>query len=285
MIQISDATLPISRKVQREQERENTRLRREERLKEVSSTNPTAGQKRKHSDVDESDPKLQEFLEVMQPASKAKTWDPHSLDDASNEPPTKIQAIEIPERESDDEYEAVPKRPEKKKLESHIPTEPIPAVSEPVTLVEGNDPIPESTALDATDDDWLRGRTNRLLDLMDPDDLAITQASSLHKDANPVVESNEDVTSPEKINEQPQAEEDWEGIEDDKPDPVIEAIKTNGRLFVRNLPYSATEDDLMEHFAPYGSLEEVWSLLSFSCAPLLYDEYPDRDSLCSMHVM
>lgn len=257
MTQISDATLPVSRKTQREQERENTRLRREERSKEVSSTNAAAGQKRKHSDVEESDPKLQEFLEVMQPASKVKTWDPHSLDDASNEPPTKIQAIEIPEGESDEEYEAVPKRSEKKKPEPHIPTDPVPAVSEPVTLVERNDPVPETTAPDATDDDWLRGRTNRLLDLMDPEDIAVTQEPSIPKNADPVVESNEEGTSAERIEEPPEAEEEWEGIEDDKPDPVIEAIKTNGRLFVRNLPYSATEDDLREHFAPYGTLEEV----------------------------
>jgi multiple RNA-binding domain-containing protein 1 len=202
----------------------------------------------------------------MQPASKVKTWDPHSLDDASNEPPTKIQAIEIPEGESDEEYEAVPRRPEKKKPESQVPTEPIPAASEPVARVEGNNPVPESTAPDATDDDWLRGRTNRLLDLMDPEDIAVTQEPSIPKNAEPVAESNEEVTSAERIEEPTEAEEEWEGIEDDKPDPVIEAIKTNGRLFVRNLPYSATEDDLREHFAPYGALEEVWSLFSFLCA-------------------
>jgi multiple RNA-binding domain-containing protein 1 len=34
-------------------------------------------------------------------------------------------------------------------------------------------------------------------------------------------------------------------------------IAETGRLFVRNLPYSATEDDLKGIFEPYGSLEEV----------------------------
>ena len=243
-------------------------MKRQERLEEAPSTKLNAGQKRKHSDVDEADPKLQEFLEVMQPASKAKTWDPQSLDDVASEPPTKIQAIEIPEGESDEEYEAVPKKLDRKKSpERRVPADPAPAVSEPVgPAVEDNSITEPPTAPGATDDDWLRGRTNRLLDLVDPDDLPLNQGTSLSKGTEPVAESSLDMPMPDKPEEPPQTEEEeWEGIEDEKPDPVIEAIKSNGRLFVRNLPYSATEDDLREHFAPYGALEEVRSLLSFVC--------------------
>jgi RNA recognition motif-containing protein len=45
--------------------------------------------------------------------------------------------------------------------------------------------------------------------------------------------------------------------------PTIDAIKENGRLFVRNLPYTASEDDLRELFAVYGTLEEVRANISF----------------------
>ena len=244
-------------------------MKRQERLEDAHRTKLNAGQKRKHSDVDEADPKLQEFLDVMQPASKAKTWDPQSLDNAASEPPTKVQAIEIPEGESDEEYEAVPKKLDRKKSpERRIPADPVPAASETVGPMGEDNPIPSPpTAPDATDDDWLRGRTNRLLDLVDPDDLPLNPGTSLNKNTEPVAESNLETPMPDNPEEPPQAGEEWEGIEDEKPDPIIEAIKSNGRLFVRNLPYSATEDDLREHFAPYGTLEEVQSLLSFVLPP------------------
>lgn len=204
----------------------------------------------------------------MQPASKIKTWDPHSIDDMLNEPPTKIQAIEIPQGESDDEYEAVPKLEKKKSPERRALVEPIPIAIETLAPTEADNPTLEHiTAPDATDDDWLRGRTNRLLDLMDPEDIpagqSVDQGLPARKDSAPTAESNDNVQVPDNIEEPPQAEAEWEGIDDEEVDPVIESIKTNGRLFVRNLPYSATEDDLRQHFAPYGTLEEVKSLLSF----------------------
>lgn len=263
-------------------------MKRKEHLEEAPGVKLKAGQKRKYSDVHEADPKLKEFLEVMQPASKVNTWDPQQGDDSTNEPPTKIQAIELPEGESDEEYEAVPKKSRKKSPERRIPTEPKPAVSEPVAAAEEKNPVTEPVAPDATDDDWLRGRTNRLLDLMDPDDIPVGQEAPASKDADPVAdpvaESNLDVPKSDNLEEAPEAEEEWEGIDDETPEPVIEAIKSNGRLFVRNLPYSATEDDLREHFAPYGALNEVQvSPCSFPRA--LYDEYPDRDSLCLRHMM
>ena len=45
----------------------------------------------------------------------------------------------------------------------------------------------------------------------------------------------------------------------DIPEPVdeeLDAIPT-GRLFIRNLPYGCTEDDIRTTFAPYGSISEV----------------------------
>ena len=36
-----------------------------------------------------------------------------------------------------------------------------------------------------------------------------------------------------------------------------EWIRETGRLFIRNLPYTATEDDLRKYFEPYGHLSEV----------------------------
>ena len=79
-------------------------------------------------------------------------------------------------------------------------------------------------AADATDDDWLRGRTNRLLDLMDPADITVRREVPITEDVRPVAEANLDVPEPDNLELPPQTEEVWEGIEDEKPDPVIEAI-------------------------------------------------------------
>lgn len=246
-LQITDSTLPVSRKLQREQAREAAIVNRKQRLEETPPTKLNDGQKRKRSDVDESDHKLKEFLEVMQPASKAKSWITQDENDA--EPPTKIQAIEIPHAESDKEYEEVPKNHKSK-------TPPRLGDTPPVTDVaplEAEENVGNSNAPDATDDDWLRSRSSRLLDLIDPGAIAAEQVRA-HSPNIPVVESTTNISK--KYFKSPAAEKTPE-MEEEQPDQVIEAIKSNGRLFVRNLPYTATEQDLREHFQRYGLLEEV----------------------------
>ncbi|CAG8953103.1 hypothetical protein HYFRA_00003300 [Hymenoscyphus fraxineus] len=252
---ISDQSLPVSRKAQREKDREDAASRRKEKAS-AEKAELNASSKRKRSDVDEVDPKLQEFLEVMQPASKTKKWPTGTADDGMQEPPTKIQAIEVPEAESDDDYESVPKKARK----SSPPKEASPVAAVPIEeLKQTDEPMPD-VAVGATDDDWLRSRTNRLLDLMDPDDIAPTQTGTVDlTNAVPVVEP---IAEPSPSIEEPLQDIDEimqvDEVEEEKSDPILEAISAaNGRLFVRNLPYTATEDDLRKHFEPYGSLEEV----------------------------
>jgi multiple RNA-binding domain-containing protein 1 len=245
---------------------------------QAGPTNLNAGTKRKRSDVDESDPKFKEFMEVMQPASKSKTWATDTIDESAIEPPSKVQAIELPEGESDGEYEAVPKKPRKKSpILASIPVKSVPEV---VTEAQAQrEEAIDATVANATDDDWLRSRTNRLLDLMAPEEITISSGTNASTKVDAMAETKTKATEePEK----PANDEEipFEGFANEaKPDPTIEAIKSSGRLFVRNLPYSATEDDLREHFAPYGALEEVWAI--YSLQPVMFhDEFPDRDSLC-----
>jgi multiple RNA-binding domain-containing protein 1 len=254
--QISDATLPPSRKAQREQEREKAKARQKERAELPPVPSLNSGTKRKRSDADDADPKLKEFLEVMQPASKPKTWATQGEDDPALEPPTKMQAIEVPEAESDGEYEAVPKKSRKTSPpKAIIQMEPIAVSSMIKRPTEDDEAVVAPAAPGGTDDDWLRSRTNRLLDLVDPEELVVHSRVEASANENTVTETaiGEPVT-----NEEPSIEEEeFEGFEDEKPDPVIEAIKSNGRLFVRNLPYTASEEDLREHFETFGTLDEV----------------------------
>ncbi|KUJ08868.1 RNA-binding domain-containing protein [Mollisia scopiformis] len=251
---ISDSTLPVSRKAQREHDRENAKTHRKDQA-EATPTILTTATKRKRSEADESDSKLKEFLEVMQPASKSKTWKPQE-DETSMEPPTKVQAVELPEAESDGEYEAVPKKARKQSPPRPVAQPDIISAPPPAANDQNDFAVIEPTAPDATDDDWLRSRTNRLLDLMDPEEITGPHSAQPGTSSPDVdVEMTVDVPD-EPIAE---AEMDLEEPEpaEDKPDPTVEAIRATGRLFVRNLSYTATEDDLREHFAAHGTLEEV----------------------------
>jgi multiple RNA-binding domain-containing protein 1 len=223
--------------------------------------------KRKRSDVDESDPKLKEFLEVMRPKSTSKTWDTRdSQEQDAGEPPRKVQAVELPEAESDSEYEMVPKKSKKQ----YTPVQTAPSLALALTdevepsvaeQAEPQNAQPELIdGLEATDDDeWLRSRTNRLLDLVDPTDV-VAQSAPV-EDTRPSIIPDEHATSAELDVPGDRESGDDKVIENDasqdKPDPTLEAIRTSSRLFVRNLPYTATEDDLRRHFQPYGTLEEV----------------------------
>ncbi|PBP19098.1 RNA recognition domain-containing protein [Diplocarpon rosae] len=250
---ISDTTLPQSRKAQREQEREDVAARKKARAEAAANASFNAGSKRKRDLLEESDLKLKEFMDIMQPASKPKTWKAKMTD---GQPPTKMQAIEIPAGESDGEYEVVPKNSRKSPPSQVIPAQTLSAMVE-VEPEQTDVGVASSAApAAATDEDWLRSRTNRLLDLMGPDEIgAVTTGAVPAQNAGPTqvaaTQSRDSVEQEELAAEQGDAEEE------EKPDPTLEAIKATGRLFVRNLPYSATEDDLRGHFAPFGDLEEV----------------------------
>jgi len=220
----------------------------------------------------------------MQPASKLKTLAKSMEDDSMMEPPTKVQALEIPEGESDGEYETVPQKSRKKSPPKVVAPTPASIAAEQPVAPE--DPTIDPIAPNATDDDWLRSRTNRLLDLMRPEDIVAGRtAGSSSRNVEPVAEASASVDQPVGSNDEP-AEGTFVEEGEENPDPTIEAIKSNGRLFVRNLPYSASEDDLRRHFEPFGPLEEV-RIPSFPpvISALFHDEYPDRDSLCFKHVM
>ena len=249
--------------------REDAKSARKEKA-EAAPTTLTSATKRKRSDVDEADPKLKEFLEVMQPASKANKWATSDVNDIE-EPPTKMQALELPEGESDVEYEAVPKKPRKKSPPKEVPiAKSVSILPEPSLSKLADEPMPDANTTNATDDDWLRSRTNRLLDLMEPEDIvagAVTSANTnvvAETSAGPTQHHDSTIHADEEnIHEEP-AEEEVE-----HQDPIIEAIKTNGRLFVRNLPYTASEDDIRQHFQSFGTLEEVWPSFVLSASSWL----------------
>jgi multiple RNA-binding domain-containing protein 1 len=273
-------------------------LQRAEKAAKATSPPSNPLLKRKRSNVDESEPKLKEFLEIMRPKSKSKTWGTEDMQAQDvEEPPRKVQAMELPEAESDNEYEMVPKKSKKEQSVVVSKEQPIPVqiASSPVFVptdagepsesvqTETPDAQPEPVGgVDATDDDWLRSRTNRLLDLVDPTDAVAQKALNIGSQPSPrpkepVAHEDVDIPVDQEIIAEEVVEEE---VPSDSLDPTVEAIRASGRLFVRNLPYSATEEDLRRHFEAYGNLEEVIIFQWCVCCLLLHDEYPDRDILC-----
>ncbi|KAK4231720.1 putative multiple RNA-binding domain-containing protein [Podospora fimiseda] len=229
--------------------------------------------KRKRDRADESDPKLQEYLEAMGHVPK-KAKDAHELGVLQREmAAVDAPAVMIEAGESDDEYEDIPARPSKQPAQQAVSSStpaqvqaaaipaPAPAIDLPVRqLPEESAPEAPQVPVDATDDDWLRSRTNRLLDLVDPDDPAFSgrpsapvsvpvPASDPQQPSQNVVAVAGDLADKMDVDEVP--------AKVGGPEDAVKLIKKTSRLFLRNLSYTVTEDDVREHFSKFGTLDEV----------------------------
>lgn len=219
--------------------------------------------------------KLQEFLEVMQPPSRSKVWENQdaAISQASTHPVSKADDMVTRETRSDETYEHVPKRMKKeqnREEENVVPVEPPVPVHVPSVDSETNsddrdvsqeasqEPLAKSSI--ASDADWLRSRTSRLLGLVDDEDVQLTA---------PLEEAP---TEKAGLSEIPELFKEG-GVSDANihADEVVEVEAAvykneaigNRRLFVRNLTYTATEEDLRSLFEDghHGTIEEVSLML------------------------
>jgi multiple RNA-binding domain-containing protein 1 len=200
-------------------------------------------QKRKRDALDDSnaDPRLKKFLRVMQ-----------NRDEEEDRP-------EIPEADSDSEYEYMPtaERKSPQRESPHQVGGPPAQPSRPDILAQ--EPLESNyVAGKATDEEWLRSKTSRVLDLMDVDELPTQPATQDRK--VPAEEENEEADTVSEVNGKAEPEEKRESP-DPKAEPSIEAIQKTSRLFLRNLAYRVTEEDLTECFEKFGKIKQVRSIL------------------------
>ena len=87
----------------------------------------------------------------------------------------------------------------------------------------------EGAQQDLTDMEWMRQRMNE--GVMDAD-------------------------SPEKVFEQSDSEEESQGVSEER-DPTEETILRTARLFIRNLSFTCTEEELRPLFQPFGAVSQV----------------------------
>lgn len=246
--------------------------------------------KRKRGDrgrVD-GDPKLQEFLEVMQPPSKSRIWSNEDSAGAQNvsQPNTHNQVHEVQAAQSDEEYEKVLQRSKRSKKSEDL-DDPVGSAEEVKTTGRDTEGIgtnledaehdnslksasgkvselPSNTMPAASDEDWLRSRTSRLLGLVDddeshesrylpaveekaPDDLGALIQPCGKESSDAIVQTDEMINKADVVAA--------EQVTSDVENPST----GTGRLFVRNLMYTTTELDLRKHFDALecGPIEEV----------------------------
>ena len=114
----------------------------------------------------------------------------------------------------------------------------------------------------ASDSDWLRSRTSRVLDLINDEELNKVPND---ESQGPMEDSSSPVVAHE-MNAQTPAEEPRSALEQSGtvPRPVYAASSDPRRLFVRNLSYETTEAGLENLFQDFGAIEEVCRLPTLS---------------------
>jgi multiple RNA-binding domain-containing protein 1 len=239
---------------------------------EVPTTAPNAHNDANAAPSAEEDPKLKEYLEVMKPKSKKRTWenDDALLNSKDDSVPAEHH-MAVDAGASDDEYEEVPRKNKRTKVDSPS-NEQAQVEATPAEVAEPPSNQVEETAQDnaagnapVSDADWARSRTSRLLGLLDdeeeeeevgrPKARAASVSSSDMEDApskTGPTRTTTTTTTTEPVTAPPPTEPT-------QPDTEAEptGVRASMRLFVRNLPYGVQEADLQSEFEPYGNLEEV----------------------------
>ncbi|CAK7215542.1 Multiple RNA-binding domain-containing protein 1 [Sporothrix curviconia] len=322
---ISDPTLPTAYKMRRLHELHAPAAAEAEAAPAAALADEEANsKKRKREDLDvAANPKLREFLDVMQPQTKgfSSTADvtssmgagAYGLPEAPNPDEARQMAALADaemESENEEEYQSISTKKAKtaQSQKDGLGAEPATAdagwprvTAITATAIEEEEeekkeekqrPAQEEVLVSlqpkldasATDDDWLRSRTNRLLDLVDPSELPAPQ-QVVTVPVAPAPAAAAAAAQPETTKEDEEmADADADKAKEDEhdnyenpirpPAPVAatpaappappaaplspeEQIRKTSRLFVRNLPYDATEAQIQKYFAAFGTVQEV----------------------------
>jgi len=220
----------------------------------------------------------------MQPPSKSKVWANEDTI-ASREGITAKQenlAVNIADEKSDDQYQPVPKK--RKKLAKDAPNQDLQNSSEfkELNAQESHQQIltqvledkvveekvpnrPVVSEHNASDADWLRSRTSRLLGLIDDEDdvkVVNTPGPDVVEEIEVAGQPQPDATKQISDTGSQTAEKlfgSHEATARSLEVSVEEPIST-ARLFVRNLSYVSSQDDLRDYFSQHGDVSEVRKL-------------------------
>ncbi|RWR88657.1 RNA recognition motif domain-containing protein [Cinnamomum micranthum f. kanehirae] len=214
--------------------------------------------------VSNNDPQLQEFLQVMQPRSKSKLWANDTLEAIHADGSGKIVGNETDKRKgnknqlahgsSDKENEFVLQSSSSPQQNGLSETSAMKLLhdldrGEMISDMDYFKSRVKKDWSDSEDDDedlHNENQTGQEDQMLDAREASATLAGDLP-----------DKTEGNSLSEDPDCEKvDNGNSSSGLRDEEREALETN-RLFVRNLPYTASEDDLMELFSKFGDVSQV----------------------------
>ncbi|GAQ11302.1 multiple RNA-binding domain-containing protein 1 [Aspergillus lentulus] len=245
----------------------------EKHKKGSASNDSTAGntlKRKREGDNTQKDPQLQEYLSVIERPSKTKTWanGEDFLNTVQNQPATSDQRGD----QRDDPTEQVEEHSHKQRKKARVGD--VPKVAhgpepEPMVLDKTEEEHERTNANDqgeaishtqeepepVSDADWLRSKTSRLLGLLDEDEQAEFNSTAQRKPDPSPQPATVSKAGVQHLDDGKAAVES--STEEEAVDTNIEHIRLSSRLFVRNLPYDASESDLEPIFSKFGKVEEI----------------------------
>lgn len=219
----------------------------------------------------EGKPKLEEFLKVMRPPSKSNIWENQyaKISEESMQPTPQAEnamAGVNPSKEVNEHIFEERKKEGQSEARDVVPAEllaPVgtlsvdaktPPSDRDVSREDTQEPLTQSLAV--SDEDWLRSRTSRLLGLMDDGDVQATELPKTAPTEKVALSEVPELVKDYSVSDASVQTHEESGLERATPEREIAVI---GRLFVRNLTYTITEEDLRKHFEDrgHGTIEEV----------------------------
>ncbi|KAG6717026.1 hypothetical protein I3842_04G077500 [Carya illinoinensis] len=198
----------------------------------------------KKSCENDDDPKLQEFLQVMQPRVKSKLWANDTLITSTSD-----QNGDVSKRKTQEKEER-----KKKSVPVHIELD--------ESDISDNNEAEKSPSLGhdevISDMDYFKSRVKQKWsdsessDNEHNNDDKEDEEEGLESQDTHEVEDEEEGPSQDPDGKIPKSCHPSSSLKDDK-DEVLET----GRLFVRNLPYTAIEEELEGHFSKFGYVSQV----------------------------
>jgi multiple RNA-binding domain-containing protein 1 len=206
--------------------------------------NPLKRKREDENKIVKKGSELTEFLKVMRAPNKTRTWQNEVTDGVENvvEQPTKDDDA------SDDDIQVI-------------------SASQKSQFTQNQDNGDEGDwdtkaaeegkiihNFEQSDDAWLRSRTTGLVD----GSKIAQEENEDDEDKQEPIEGSVSNQTNSKASSAPM-EGDGKQSKESITEPITpeDKIREHGRLYVRNLPFKTTEDDLRKHFSSFGSLDEV----------------------------
>ncbi|XP_042520467.1 multiple RNA-binding domain-containing protein 1 isoform X2 [Macadamia integrifolia] len=204
------------------------------------------------------DPQLQEFLQVMQPRIKSKLWANDSVGVPLLEPNGKAGTKQKQKQKKKQMDEADGQQSGSNHLEYDEIDKSENGSSNAHAAKQSGDAINDEVVSDM---DYFKSRVKRQWSDSESDDdspIEKDDQGSKESDMEEQCDANQNEAPKDKVKKEASSENsDGEGDLSSRLKDAREEVLETGRLFVRNLPYSATEDDLAELFSKFGNVSQV----------------------------